>query len=288
MDGIPPDLLHRLRDFLLRCGPFESDQDLAVLFVDNRIYMWLHGVPVADTVRERVDRLITYLFDLYNSDGENALVLFLCVLRDHFCREDKCYQQAIELSVELMAWAVSTAFSPRALPLSYSFFNPEIQHFSSNIVWSHQGKQTMDSIQDLAVELTRIVGLLQSLAFRYVREIDFFLKQVIPIIEEKLPNSTKSLNRLLENPASVIVDTVEEAHIVIYDLEKALVKADAESEQKLVDYCHQLSELRQFLSGSLRKGPPDYILTSRTSSRSHNAPSGADVPGVDDDAAGGI
>ena len=99
--GISPQLYGRLQTTLLRCGPFRSDNALAPLFVDSRISQWRDLLPSRDNPVERVQAVIEKLSERNNAQGENALVLLLCVLRDQTSADDACYAQLDALANEL-------------------------------------------------------------------------------------------------------------------------------------------------------------------------------------------
>ncbi|MBN2394577.1 MAG: NACHT domain-containing NTPase [Anaerolineae bacterium] len=101
MPTIPAGLQNRLRHRLLRCAPVDSDAALHAVFSDARIAQWQDAVPQADSPSARVDRLIAYLGDHYNSGGESALLLFLHVLLDHTSPADQCYQDLSALIIYL-------------------------------------------------------------------------------------------------------------------------------------------------------------------------------------------
>lgn len=98
---LSPDIHKQLRQTLLRCGPFDHDRNLRVVFVDARLSLWREGLPEALSRAERVDAVIAYLLDQYNRDGENALILFLRVLSEQFWQADACHHQLRELADEL-------------------------------------------------------------------------------------------------------------------------------------------------------------------------------------------
>ncbi len=80
MPSLPPPLQNRLRDVLLKCAPFGSNDALRAVFSDARIAAWQHNVPEAATSASRVSFLVSQFMDAWNADGENALSLFLCAL----------------------------------------------------------------------------------------------------------------------------------------------------------------------------------------------------------------
>lgn len=99
--GISPRIYSRLRTLLLRCGPCESDNSLRTIFVDSRVALWFGDLPCETTPKKRINELIKYLHEKFNSVHENALVLFLRVLRDQIHPEDACYQELANLADEL-------------------------------------------------------------------------------------------------------------------------------------------------------------------------------------------
>jgi tetratricopeptide (TPR) repeat protein len=103
MAGISPILYQKLRKTLLMCGPFESDRDLRITFVDTRLFVWRDRLPEASTATARAQNLISFLIDKYNNQGENALVLFLHVLQEQISPNDACHSELATLAYELEA-----------------------------------------------------------------------------------------------------------------------------------------------------------------------------------------
>jgi hypothetical protein len=80
MPGIPSHLLVSLREALADCEPLETNRSLRNLFADARLVPWRNSLPQADALAERVDSLISYLYDKKHGDGSNALVSLLRVM----------------------------------------------------------------------------------------------------------------------------------------------------------------------------------------------------------------
>lgn len=100
MSGIPNHIGYRLRQVLLGCCP-QNRETLRAIFYDDRISPWRDQLPEAHSDADRVDRVIALLYTKSNAAQENALVLFLRVLRDRHDPNDNCYRQLNELSNEL-------------------------------------------------------------------------------------------------------------------------------------------------------------------------------------------
>ena len=99
--GIPADLNKRLRDVLLSCGPFSSQQELQAIFVDARIHHWRNHLPEAGTIISRMERVVDFLWQQQNSSQENGLLLFLQVLSERLEPEDGCWQ-ALQTLVQVL------------------------------------------------------------------------------------------------------------------------------------------------------------------------------------------
>ncbi|MCA9937826.1 MAG: EVE domain-containing protein, partial [Anaerolineales bacterium] len=94
---LDPATLASLRRVLRNCGPFDDDPKLRAVFVDSRLSPWRDNVPEAGNASARVDALISYLLPRQNNSGENALLLFLQVLRDRANPKDSCAGQLADL-----------------------------------------------------------------------------------------------------------------------------------------------------------------------------------------------
>lgn len=119
----------RLRRTLLECDETESHQQLRALFVDQRINQWRDELPEANSQSARVVALIDYLYDKTNDAGENALVLFIQVLRDHFNPTDSLHPRlnslAEKLETELAHAQVSGSWQPVQTTFNKTFFLPQ-------------------------------------------------------------------------------------------------------------------------------------------------------------------
>ena len=94
-------LTTRIRKALLDCGPFASDEAVANLFqLAERLAPWRYSVPQASTPRNRVNAVVAYLNNRWNTNGENGLVLLLQTLRDEY-DGDICAQRLAALAQEL-------------------------------------------------------------------------------------------------------------------------------------------------------------------------------------------
>lgn len=101
MAGLAHELLADLRNVLLDCGPLASASDLRTVFVDQRIKPWRDNLPDASSTTSRMDIVISYLIDRRNRGGENALLLFIQVLRDRANKEEACYDELVAMAERL-------------------------------------------------------------------------------------------------------------------------------------------------------------------------------------------
>lgn len=95
--------LRQLRELLSRYGDFDNSHNLRSLFTDPRLTVWRSGLPEADSLRTRIDRLIDYLISKRNVMGQPALLLLLNTLADRYPPNDARHAEMNALIRELEA-----------------------------------------------------------------------------------------------------------------------------------------------------------------------------------------
>lgn len=114
-----------------------------------------------------------------------------------------------------------------------------------------ENKETMDTIQEIAIELTRATSQLQSLTFKHIKQVDKILDSAIPLLSVIPPLKAK-LDALgisdTRDASKIIVETSSSAEAIIHDVEEALVKADA---KRLKKYSEELKQITQVLRDAL-------------------------------------
>lgn len=136
--GLTGEQLQELSDTLLRCGPFYSARELNAVFADIRLYPWRYNVPDASNPKSRVQALIAYLHDKATVDGDNALVLFLRVLRDQTDVNDTCYRGLDRLAITLGGGsAVSEAQLATVAADIYTLYETRVQTLLSRLGKDH-------------------------------------------------------------------------------------------------------------------------------------------------------
>jgi hypothetical protein len=87
-----------------------------------------------------------------------------------------------------------------------------------------ENKATMDSIQEIGLELAQAAGTLQATASRYVGMVDGLLETAVPIMRTipLVPPRTLELVEDLQNLANTIMDVSAKADRVITDVEDGL------------------------------------------------------------------
>jgi V8-like Glu-specific endopeptidase len=113
MTGLPAQLLKKLRETLLDCGPFDTHRSLAGVFTDDRIAPWKNQISEADSKNARVDVFVSDFLSRKNRAGQSVLVLFLQAVYDRAEEEDDCYQRLNDLAIEVAA-ALGTGLPPLA------------------------------------------------------------------------------------------------------------------------------------------------------------------------------
>ncbi len=81
MSGIPSAILHEMRSALGESNKFTDQQILAAIFVAEPLAQFKLGLPQAQTIENRIDQTINYLYDktVLSNEGtkSNVLLLFL-------------------------------------------------------------------------------------------------------------------------------------------------------------------------------------------------------------------
>jgi hypothetical protein len=107
-------------------------------------------------------------------------------------------------------------------------------------------KQTMDSIQEIGIEMTTAIASIGSVAVKYVRMIDGFLDTVVPLIE-KVPFIDDKLLKFAKEAQSLaqsILDACTNSEKIAGDVHGALTSGDV---GKLQGYKGDLQNLSKGL-----------------------------------------
>lgn len=154
---LPPQLYNRLQSTLLKCGPFDSEVELWAMFVDARISPWRDTFPEMRNRVSRVNVLIDELLHRYATTGENAVLLFLQVLKEQVSAGDTCYNDLSALAAELehilkgQRNNPDTCLKPPDLPPSLDM--QKIAHFEG-FIWATAKDRTL-SLNDLLDAIAR-------------------------------------------------------------------------------------------------------------------------------------
>jgi V8-like Glu-specific endopeptidase len=83
MPGIPAEIYPQLRQALSDCDQFKSHGRLFDFFDANEpLQPWCDDLPEVDNRTERAERIIGYLVRNPRSDGQNNVLILLCLLKD--------------------------------------------------------------------------------------------------------------------------------------------------------------------------------------------------------------
>ena len=116
-------------------------------------------------------------------------------------------------------------------------------------------RSTMDSIQDMAVELTRSVQVLESAAVKYIRLVDGVLEQVIPVMKNipLVPKKLLALFVKIEATTTKFLEACEMAEKVLPGVEEGLTTADMTKLQASTGEVQRLTTTLQSLVGEMDK-----------------------------------
>lgn len=96
-------LFNQLRQTLLECGYVENDQKLRSVFAHPDLRPWRNKIPQANSIEDRVQAVIDFLFTQYDDYGQNALVTLLVVMGGWVDPATECHQRLFGMAESLRA-----------------------------------------------------------------------------------------------------------------------------------------------------------------------------------------
>mgnify|MGYP001089895505 CR=1 FL=1 len=133
--GLLPDLHKRLRDTMITCPQFRSNEELRTAFVDARIRPWRDTLPQAANIDSRVRGIINYLYERRNTEGKNALVLCLQVLGECVDPGDALCSELLALADEVEAYLkIGQAKHVSSPPVTKSLTDQKLTPIPTNVV----------------------------------------------------------------------------------------------------------------------------------------------------------
>ncbi|KAA0268122.1 MAG: hypothetical protein DPW18_18880 [Chloroflexi bacterium] len=149
--------------------------------------------------------------------------------------------------------AKSGVSTPKAGAASYVKFSDKLTasiNDISKIIEQH--KEMIDSIQEVALELTSSIGSLHSLTVKYARTANQILDVLLPILKN-LPVVPKNIMQLLVNLESItqkIIDTETSTTKTITDVQSGLKTGDV---NKLKAHAGQLQAVTKTITAIIPK-----------------------------------
>jgi len=149
--------------------------------------------------------------------------------------------------------AVANASAKRS-GKNYVHFSDKITEALENInTVIVDNRSTLDSIQDMAVELTRSVQVLEKASVRYIRLVDGVLEQVIPIMRNipLVPKKLLALFVKIEATTTKFLAACELAEKVLPGVEEGLTTANMTKLQASTGEVQRLTTTLQSLVGEM-------------------------------------
>lgn len=115
-----------------------------------------------------------------------------------------------------------------------------------------QHKEMIDSIQEVAIELTSSIGSLHTLTLKYARTANQILDVLLPIVKNLpiIPNNVKQLLVNLESLTQKIIDNEKTTTKAIIDVQSGLKTGDA---NKLKAHAGQLQAVTKTITSIIPK-----------------------------------
>ena len=153
----------------------------------------------------------------------------------------------------LKAAAKSGVVVPKAGTTSYVKFSDKLTGSINDIVKIiEQNKEMIDSIQEIALELTSSIGSLHTLTVKYARTANAILDVLLPILKN-LPIVPKNVMQMLINLESItqkIIDNEVTTSKTITDVRSGLQTGDA---NKLKAHAGQLQAVTKSITAIIPK-----------------------------------
>ena len=153
----------------------------------------------------------------------------------------------------LKAVAKSGVVAPKAGAVSYVKFSDKLTGSINDIVKIiEQNKEMIDSIQEIALELTSSIGSLHTLTVKYARTANAILDVLLPILKN-LPIVPKNVMQMLINLESItqkIIDNEVTTSKTITDVRSGLQTGDA---NKLKAHAGQLQAVTKSITAIIPK-----------------------------------
>jgi hypothetical protein len=137
---------------------------------------------------------------------------------------------------------------PAVQPAKYVHFSDKITESLINInKVVQENKKTLDSIQDMAVQLTRAIRSLQAVVMKYIGMADDILETVVPILQNLpvVPDKIKLFAKDALALAKKIASACELAERVLPGVEAGLTTADMGRLQASTGQVQQLTRSLQ-------------------------------------------
>ncbi|HMN12047.1 MAG TPA: hypothetical protein PKD55_06960 [Bellilinea sp.] len=118
----------------------------------------------------------------------------------------------------------------------------------SNVIDDNKG--TIDSIQDMAIQLTRTVQILQVVVMKYVDKADKILDVAGPLVDKfpVFPDGLRDFIKDAQNISNKIIQTSDLAAKVLPGVEKSLMAGDLEGLQATKSGMAQLTKSLQTIA----------------------------------------
>jgi hypothetical protein len=115
-----------------------------------------------------------------------------------------------------------------------------------------KGKEVVDNLQELSINLTIMVEKLQSLAFKYLNQIDGFISAGLPILQKfpLVPDKIKSLGIKVQDIQTSVVNLAQTSESIIAEVHQALVTSDVKKFRK---YAQEIERINDLIILNLKK-----------------------------------
>lgn len=148
---LPKELQGRLRDSLLRCDEFSSQNRLQSVFTVSSLSHYRYDLPETSSVSERVDLIVDYLLDKgASTDASLPLLSLISVLKDRYDPSDELHNRLTKLQEDLERAINNTEFIGETIEIPFiiaAMISDEAQELFDESVFNHPSVAPNERLQ---------------------------------------------------------------------------------------------------------------------------------------------
>ncbi|MBS1662816.1 MAG: hypothetical protein JST68_17355 [Bacteroidetes bacterium] len=195
------------------------------------------------TITKLSDAIANPLIKVYKAGQLGLVFIFVGLLAITFSQ----FNRGGKYDIVLFILGITLIFVSFLLFLFLQLKNP-----LAKVKNMKKEKEIVDSLQELSINLTIMAEKSQSFVFKYINQIDSFLKAGLPIIQKLplVPDKIKRYGIEIQDIQESVVEIVQTSEHTIKEVHEALVKSDI---KKFKKYAQEIARINTYISLNLKK-----------------------------------